>query len=126
MSSVVDEIISLLKQHGLKVDKRNVIKATFKELPIKMVIAIQPNAIRLTIEKPEDLYDQLESIFDEYEDADSFRDFVEEVLDEVTDLESKIMVLAKSKGLDVESYIDEELDEIKDMVEELIEEREGG
>lgn len=125
MSGIVDEIVSLLKQHGLKVERKNVIKGVFNDLPVKIVISVQPNTIRLTVEKPEDLYDQLVGIFDEYEDVDSFREFIDGLLDEIIDIESKITVLAKSKGMDVESYVDDELDEIRDVVEELIEEREG-
>ncbi|MEM4431350.1 MAG: hypothetical protein QXO78_01245 [Desulfurococcaceae archaeon] len=125
--SVIEEIKKILELHDVKiVVKNSIVKAKIGDTPINLVIDLKDigkNIVNVSLEFEEDPSEYLEKLLEEHDDINAFRDAVEIIVDEIHNINSKLMVVLRKKGIDVVSSVIEDLDEINDVIEELIEER---
>lgn len=127
ISEVVNEIRKILELHDVKFHSEDsVIKAKPDETPFSLVIdlsMIDRNIVNISLEFENDLDEFLEELYDEHDDVDNFKDAVESILEEIRIIDSKLQVVLRKRGIDVDSSVAEDLSDIDDAVEELIEER---
>ncbi|MEM0356006.1 MAG: hypothetical protein QXT88_00180 [Desulfurococcaceae archaeon] len=125
--SVIEEIKKILELHDVKiVVKNSIVKAKIGDTPFNLVIDLKDigkNIVNVSLEFEEDPSEYLEKLLEEHDDINAFRDAVEIIVDEIHNINSKLMVVLRKKGIDVVSSVIEDLDEINDVIEELIEER---
>lgn len=125
--SVIDEIRKILELHDVKLDvEDSIVIAKINDTPFSLVIdltGIDKDVVNMSLKSEEDPRDYLERLLDEYDDMDSFRDAVESIMDEIHNIDSKLTIVLRKKGVAVESSVAEDLSDIEDILEDLVEER---
>ena len=123
--SVSEEVVKVLEDFDLKVKKtRNVVRAMHSELPVYLIVRLNPSKKKAVIElePDEELNDTLVDMIESGEDVE---DVVDTVISELRDAALEVSRVLEEKNYEVSLKIREGERDIRDQLEEVLEEYVG-
>ncbi|AEM38016.1 hypothetical protein Pyrfu_0144 [Pyrolobus fumarii 1A] len=118
--SRIEEFAGLLRKRGYQVESSDsVVIARHPSAPISLEVRLEKDTLYLRL-KYSDIRDYIDDLR-EAESDESAKEFIEEVLDDLSEAANQLEVLARQKGIRVQSTVKRDVLDILEALEDILE-----